>query len=180
MNKITFGLSSSEIEKAIRKTISYKNRFSKKCDLFISKLADEGYKTANVILTGHMFTGETAGSLRIENRGKTSVGNRYALVAQSQAILFFEFGAGIRYSGEKHPQASEFGMGPGTFPGKGNWDNEKGWWYPTDDARLIIKTDENGQGWGPSYGTPPYMPLYRSGQEMIATAEKIAKEVFTR
>ena len=55
-------------------------------------------------------------------------------------------------------------MGPGTYPGKGNWDNEKGWWF--------------GHG-KHSYGNPPAMAMYEAVQTMTEELTRIAREVFS-
>lgn len=89
------------------------------------------------------------------------------LVAEGKDVLFVEFGAGARY-GYGHPQAQEFGFGPGTYnPASGNWANEKGWWYTGDDGESHH-----------SYGNAPAMVMYRAAKEMRQILPEVAREVF--
>lgn len=173
MTKISVSLSTKSINAAIREVERYRSELRQKAILIAQRLANLGYDVAKVIMGGHVYTGEMINSLHVEDSG----GGKVALVAEGKAILFFEFGAGARY-GYGHPLDSELGVGPGTYPGKGHWDNPHGWWYPTDDARLIQKTDKNGQGWAHSYGNPPHMPMYRASVVIMQNIERIAIEVF--
>jgi hypothetical protein len=86
------------------------------------------------------------------------------IYAEGESVAFVEFGSGIKY-GYGHPQAGEFGVGPGTYPdGKGHWDDPKGWWYG------------HGQH---SYGNPPAMAMYRAVEQMTEDITRIAREVFS-
>ena len=172
--KLKLTLSHSSIDELKKELIQYKNDMQKKCDVFLLRLCEAGYTAARGVMAEHIFSGETISGLSVEDLGN----NRFALCARSKAILFFEFGAGVKYSSQTHPKSEENGMGAGTYPGAGHWNDPKGWWYPTDDARLIRKYDASGQGWAHSYGNPPYMPMYKASREMISSIEKIAKEVF--
>lgn len=177
MPKFSFGLSPSEIDRTIADIRKYQSGLNYKCQKFAEQLADLGLQTAKAVLQQHIFTGETIGSLRIEVNEAGTV-TRLRIVVESSAILFLEFGAGIKYSGTINPKAAEMGYGPGTYPGKGNWDNPNGWWFPTDDPRLIRYTDKSGQGWGHSYGIEAAMPMYNATVAMRQGIAKIAKEVF--
>ena len=81
------------------------------------QLSEIGYSVAYSVMQGHVFSGETIESLTLDKKGE----GRYVLYAESQAILFFEFGAGVRYGGG-HPWDDDFGFGPGTYPGNGHWE----------------------------------------------------------
>ena len=83
----------------------------------------------------------------------------YAVKASGEKILFIEFGSGL--IGYGHPEVQN--MGPGTFPGKGHWNNPKGWYY------------EHGKK---SHGNPPNMPMYKSVKELEQELERVVKEVF--
>lgn len=131
-----------------------------------------GYDVAYGIMGGHVYSGETIGSLSVVEESPT----RHILMAASKAILFFEFGAGV--SGGGHPLAGDFGMGPGTYPGQTHAFNPNGWWFPTDDPNLIVKTNRDGQGFGHSYGNPPHMPFYNASRRMRDDLLDVAREVF--
>lgn len=172
MPKIKLKLNSASIDRAIREVKAYRDKVDKAGAEIAKRLGERGYSVAYGVLSGHVFSGETVESLTLEEQGP----GKYVLFAASKAILFLEFGAGVRY-GSGHPLAGELGFGPGTYPGKGHWDDPNGWWFPTDDPRLILHTDSNGQGWGHSYGNKPHMPFYQADQAMRADILRIAKEV---
>lgn len=169
--KIKVKLNTASIDNAIKQLDEYQKRVERAGEYIAKHLADIGYEVAYGVISGHVWSGETAESLEVVQEG-----NRYILRAASKAILFFEFGAGATY-GYGHPMAGEFGMGPGTYPdGKGHWNDPNGWWFPTDDPRLIRRTDSKGQGWGHSYGNAPHMPFYLADREIRDNILKVAKE----
>lgn len=164
--QIKFGLSPKEIDKVIKGIEEYKKGLNKKCEQLILELTNLGYKRSKAILQEHIYSGQTIGSIRIENLSDSQK-IRMSIVVESEAILFLEFGAGIKYSDTVHPKASEFGMGPGTYPGKGHWDNPNGWWYLGDDGEYHH-----------SYGLRAAMPMYQAEQAIIRDMNKIAKKIF--
>ena len=171
--KITLdAFSASSIDEAIRQLETYSKTLDGKAQELAEKLANLGYETAYQIMAGHVYSGETISNLIVQEVDA----NHYTLLAGSVALLFFEFGAGVRGAG--HPKAAEMGMGPGTYPGQKHALDPNGWWFPTDDANLIIRTDKNGQGWGHSRGNPPYMPFYNASQQIRADLLTCAQEVF--
>lgn len=87
--------------------------------------------------------------------------------AEGTDVLFVEFGAGARY-GYGHPQAGEFGYGPGTYnPESPNWSSEHGWWYTGDDGKSHH-----------TYGNPPAMAMYQAAKEIKLNLPEVAREVF--
>lgn len=154
-------LNESDIRRAIRELEGQKRKLIAVQRRVIKTLLDMGADRVKATLSGHTFSGATLGSVNVEvsSKGDTVEG---VLSVSGQAILFLEFGAGL--IGYGHPRAGEFGFGPGTYPGNGNWNNPGGWWYPTDDPALVIRTDKNGQGWGFSKGTRPLMPMLEATQ----------------
>jgi hypothetical protein len=164
----------SSIDAAITELKDYKVKFENAGQEITKRLADIGYQTAFTVMSGHIFSGETIESLSVESAGDGS----YILSANSEAILFFEFGAGARYSSTKHPWGDELDLKPGKYPGSQHWDDPDGWWFPTDDPRLIVsRNQKTGQGWGHSYGNRPYMPFYKADKAMRRALLKVAKEV---
>lgn len=160
------------IRAAVKEMEAYRDNVAAAGEKIAKALADMGYQVAYGIMSGHVFTGEMIGNLEVVKAGE----GQYILRDQSKAILFFEFGAGARYGGG-HPWNDDFGYGPGTYPGNGHWDDPKGWWFPTDEPRLIIRTDKNGQGWGHSYGNKPHMPFYNADKAMREHLLEVAKRV---
>jgi hypothetical protein len=164
--KISFGLSVSEINNAVKELRKYQSDINYKCQRFADRLADLGLQTAKAVLEKHIYSGETVGSLRIETDESGAV-TKLRIVVESEAILFLEFGAGIKYSGTVNPKSSETGYGPGTYPGAGHWDDPNGWWYLGDDGEYHH-----------SYGIEAAMPMYKATVAMRQQISSIAKEVF--
>lgn len=171
MRTIKVRLNSQSIGKAIAELEDYQRRIDNAGAEIVRRLSLIGYDVAYRVMGGHVYTGETIGSLTIEEISPTKM----VLTASSTAILFFEFGAGVYGTG--HPLAGEFGMGAGTYPNQTHALDPNGWWFPTDDANLTIYTDKDGQGWGHSFGNPPYMPMYQAAEQMKKDLETVAKEV---
>ena len=161
MKKIAITLDPQSIANGIKEIKKYQQELKDKTLIFAERLSDFGLTVVRAELSGHIDSGQTINSLRVENLGN----GKFAVVAQSKSILFFEFGTGVKGGG--HPKAAELGMGPGTYHGAGHWDDPNGWWYMND----------NGE-WRHSYGYQPYMPMYKTSLAMIENIERIAKEVF--
>lgn len=170
--KIKVELSVASIDAAIKQLEEYKNKVSRAGAEIAERLANIGYEVAWGIMAGNVYSGETISSLQVYQESE----NKFILQAGSVALLFFEFGAGA--GGGGHPLNSEFDMGPGTYPGQTHAFDPKGWWFPTDDANLAVRTDKDGQMWGHSYGNPPHMPFYQASQKIRSELLNVAREVF--
>lgn len=162
MKKIRVSLDPKSIDNAIHQIERYKVNLVNKIDKYLERLGQEGLIVAGAIISQHIYSGQTMSSLDVRKIGP----NKYALVAESEAILFLEFGTGIRYSNIKHPLASKLGYGPGTFPGKGNWSNPQGWYYNLDGKRYH------------TFGQPASKPMYLASRRIIEKASAVAREVF--
>ena len=86
--------------------------------------------------------------------------------ASGESVLFMEYGAGAK-RGYGHPQPN--GYGPGTYPGKGHWDDPKGWYLPKEvfGVRGIH-----------CFGNRPTMAMYLAEQDMRAELDNVVSEVF--
>jgi hypothetical protein len=165
--KIKFGLSVSEINRAIQEVEAYKKELNNKVQDYARRLSDLGLLTAKAIIQSHTASGSTIGSLRVETDSLGQI-TRMRVVVESEAILFLEFGAGIKYNqGNENPKASELGYGVGTYPDQTHAYDPNGWWYQ----------DENGE-WKHSFGVKAVMPMYNASLVMATMAVKVAKEVF--
>jgi hypothetical protein len=116
---------------------------------------------ASIKFSRAIYNGSNDISVRVDDTGSVAV-----IYAEGESVAFIEFGSGMKY-GYGHPQADEFGFGPGTWSdgdqGKGHWDNPKGWYYGS------------GQH---SYGNPPAMAMWGAVREITENVTRIAKEVF--
>lgn len=170
--RIKVKLSISSIQHAIDEVKKFQKTVSEMGDRMAKVLALRGYDVAFSIIAGHVHTGETRDHLRVE---KVADG-KYILRTDSQAILFFEFGAGITKGGG-HPWDDITRMGPSSYPGEGHWDDPNGWWFPTEDPSLVIFRDNDGKGWGHSIGQPPHMPFFLADQKIKKDVLEVAKGV---
>ena len=174
---IEFSLDERSIGEAIDKIRKYRKEFEQKCERVVSELAEIGYQTAYQILSEHVFDGETLSSLRVEQ--VEGADNIFVVRAASEALLILEFGSGLPAAGSPHPDASKHGMGAGTLSEKGHWDDPRGWYYPTDDYRLINKYSADGtQGYGHSRGMTPQMPFYKAAREIERQIAEVVGRVF--
>lgn len=173
---ISFGLSVSEIDRAIKELREYQNSLDGKCEELCRRLSTEGIAIARAHIGSSGFgkyvrlsseiTPEKAGckaifymedSQKIVSKWQNQDG------VQSKEIspaLMLEFGAGLP---AQNP-ANIPGVGTGTY---GTHGNEPGWWY----------MDLQGE-WHYSSGTSPKMPMYNAGKELRNKVLKIAKDVF--
>ena len=160
---ISFGLSTSEINRAMKELADYKQEILRKTELLREKvaerLADEaksGFSGAIVdelILKGGQTSPRYAQvDVSVDNRGSVTV-----VVASGEDAVWVEFGAGVYHNGSPgsspHPHGVELGMTIGGF-GKGNGKKEV------------------------SRGTPARMPMALAITAVCNDIQSIAKEVF--
>ena len=158
MKTITMTLDVRSINKAIKELESYKKDIERKSNEICERLMSLGAMTVSQRFAQVVpFVSDTGGrdyEISVTNDGKT-----WTLTAGGTEVLFLEFGSGSRY-GYGHPD--NLGYGPGTYPGKGHWDQPQGWWTP------------QGQH---SYGNPPAMGFYAARIEMMEALVEIAEEI---
>lgn len=160
--KIKVELSVASIDAAIKQIEQYKNDLNRKAQELCKRLADMGALYAEWNFDGVLYAGDIDYNVSVEQRDA----NTYVIKANGETVMFMEFGAGVRH-GYGHPQAAEFGMGPGTYPnGKGHWDDPNGWWF-----------GEKGN-WTHTYGNAPGMPMYNAAKDLRKEILEVAREVF--
>lgn len=158
MAEIKVELNAKSINRAVKEVRKYAAWVTKKEAELRSRLAMLGATVASIQFARAIYTGSNDVTVRVDNTGSVAV-----IYAEGEAVAFIEFGAGATY-GYGHPQAGEFGVGPGTYPSeKGNWDNPKGWWFGSSQH---------------TYGNPPAMAMYSAVQEIAQSVTEIAREVF--
>lgn len=158
MPKIEVKLTNRSIGDAVKAVQKYQAWVSLKEKELRSRLAMLGATVASIQFARAIYTGSNDITVRVDDTGSVAV-----IYAEGEAVAFIEFGAGITY-GYGHPQAGEFGVGPGTYPdGKGHWDNPKGWWFGDSQH---------------TYGNPPAAAMYSAVQEIAKSVTEIAREVF--
>lgn len=152
-------LDPKSVSEAIKAVKQYKAWVTMKETELRQRLAMLGASVASIQFSRAIYNGSNDVTVRVDNTGSVAV-----IYAEGQDVAFIEFGAGATY-GYGHPQAGEFGVGPGTYPdGKGHWDDPNGWYYA------------HGKH---TFGNPPAMAMYTAVQTMAEQLTAIAKEVFS-
>lgn len=139
---VTFDLSVSQIEKAIKELEAYKSRCALAAEIFAARLVELGMQRAETAIESaaadpnaskaHMITWE-----RVERDLDHIV---FKIILSGSDILFIEFGAGVHYNdgalhSSIHPQGAELGYTIGDY-GMGQGANEDGWSYQAGDRRV--------------------------------------------
>ena len=141
---------------------SYKRSLKVKADALVKALAEMGATNVSLIYARTPYTGPKITNVTVEERGE----GKYAIVASGQTVLFLEFGAGVTY-GEGHP--NQMGYGPGTYPGKGHWNDPNGWYLPKSALGISgVHT----------YGNAPSAAMYHTGKGLHQIVKQAAREVF--
>lgn len=133
----------------------YLGDLQEKANQICERLAGIGALRASIGFSRAVYPGTNDVAITVD-----PIENGYAIHATGNAVLFIEFGAGVTY-GYGHPEPQ--GYGPGTYPGKGHWDDPNGWWYGDHQH---------------TYGNPPAAAMYYAQQEVIRNIEQVAREVF--
>lgn len=147
------------LDEAIQKLEEYSSDLQRKTRELCNRLAQYGLLLAQASYGGAAYDGDKSIGVTVEETD-----NGYKIIATGGTVLFVEFGAGMTL-GYGHPQADEFGYGPGTYPSdKGHWNDPRGWWIPGTGTH--------------TYGNPPSMTMYNTAQDIRREVESIAREVF--
>ncbi len=167
---ISFGLSTSEINRAMKELADYKQEILHKTELLREKVAERLADEAKNGFSGAVVDDLTRGEQRfaqvdvsIDNRGSVTV-----VVASGEDAVWVEFGAGVYHNGSPgsspHPRGAELGMTIGGF-GKGNGKKEIWGFYEDGELKL-------------TRGTPARMPMALAVTTVCNDIQSIAKEVF--
>lgn len=158
MKKITMELTPTSTNRAIKELQKLDAEWDRKIDEVIRRLAEIGATKASLGFSRAVYTGDNDVSISVE-----PIENGYSIIASGEAVLFIEFGSGVTY-GYGHPKPMQYG--PGTYPGKGHWDDPNGWYLPKDADGTH------------TYGNPPSATMYQTGKELQQEILRIAREVF--
>ena len=153
-------LSESGINELQRGLKEYQKFIWRKSDELCKRLADMGAVKASLYFSRSVYTGKEDHEISVRR-----IEGGYAVRADGETVLFVEFGTGL--IGYGHPEAH--GLGPGTYPGKGHWDDPEGWWLPRN------KSDGHSQH---TFGNPPNAPMYNTVKELEQELARVVKEVF--
>ena len=145
----------ASVSRAQRRLDEYFADLIQKANTVCERLATIGAVRASLDFSRAIYNGTNDVSVSVE-----PIENGYAIHARGNAVLFIEFGSGASY-GYGHPEPE--GYGPGTYPGKGHWNDPNGWWYGNHEH---------------SYGNPPAQAMYNAKRDIQAEVQRIADEVF--
>ena len=145
----------ASVSRAKRSLEEYAADLIEKANTVCERLASMGAVRASLDFSRAIYNGTNDVEVTVE-----PIDNGYAIHARGNAVLFIEFGSGASY-GYGHPEPE--GYGPGTYPGKGHWDDPNGWWYGNHEH---------------SYGNPPAQAMYNAKRDIQAEVQRIADEVF--
>ena len=145
----------ASVSRAQRRFDEYVADLIEKANTVCERLATIGAVRASLDFSRAIYNGTNDVEVTVE-----PIDNGYAIHARGNAVLFIEFGSGASY-GYGHPEPE--GYGPGTYPGKGHWDDPNGWWYGNHEH---------------SYGNPPAAAMYHAKQDVLQEVQRIADEVF--
>ena len=145
----------ASVSRAQRRLDEYFADLIEKANTVCERLAAIGAVRASLDFSRAIYNGTNDVAVTVE-----PIDNGYAIHATGNAVLFIEFGSGASY-GYGHPEPE--GYGPGTYPGKGHWDDPNGWWYGNHEH---------------SYGNPPAQAMYNAKRDIQAEVQRIADEVF--
>lgn len=159
MKTISFELTATSVNRAIKEIEELNAEWDRKIDTVLKRLAEIGGTKASLGFSRAVYTGDNDVAVSVEQ-----IGNGYAIKASGEAVLFIEFGSGATY-GYGHPKPMEYG--PGTYPSKkGHWNDPNGWHIP------------KSAGGGHTYGNPPSATMYYTAKDLQGEILRIAKEVF--
>ncbi len=172
---IKFGLSTSEIQRAIDEINKFKADFLKKVDIYRKRIAEEiavqalanfGSAVMDDVINGSPRKPEV--DVTFSDNGKIAV-----VVANGEDAVWCEFGSGVYHNGSvgnsPNPYGKDLGFTIGSY-GKGHG-KQTVWGYYTDP--------DSKTGLVLTHGTPASMPMYNAAQEVLRKSVEIAKEVFS-
>lgn len=154
-------LDPKSIDKAIKQLNDYADSLDRKARLLCERLAQMGAMYAEWNFSGVLY----AGDIDYKVEYQPGQGNTFYILAGGETVMFMEFGAGVKH-GNGHPQAQEFGMGPGTYPGQKHAFDPQGWWFNQDGQKIH------------TYGNAPGMPMYNAAKDLRKEIQQVAQEVF--
>ncbi|MGM9924236.1 MAG: hypothetical protein ACI4EU_08400 [Butyrivibrio sp.] len=158
---IKISVDTKSLNHLIRTVDKKLDRYTKKINKLTRKLAEMGATNVSLGYARALYDGYNDIEVSVEEAE-----NGFDIIASGEKVLFVEFGTGITM-GYGHPQAGEFGYGPGTYnPRSKNWQSPYGWYFK----------DADGQKYH-TYGNPPSMTMYETAKQLKDAVLETAKAV---
>lgn len=167
-------LSAKGIDKAVRELQNYKRWLRECTERFLQALGEEGVQIASARFQKAGYDGTNDVSVSVEPRGD----NKLAVVAIGSAVLFIEFGTGVKHP-DNHPEAGAHGFVHGQYGYKlGRLKN--GWRYSGDPGTNgEVITEGKHAGEVHTYGNPANMSMYQTVRELEERFAEIARRCYT-
>ncbi len=162
------------VDRALKELRQYKVWLIECGGKFLKALADEGMQVASAKFQAAEYDGTNDVAVSVEARDEHTV----AVVAVGGAVLFIEFGTGVKYP-DSHPEAAENGFVHGGY-GHHLGQMKGGWRYRGDPGTHgeVIRTGPHA-GEVHTYGNPANMSMYLTVRELEEKFEEIARRCFT-
>lgn len=157
---INMRLSAESIDRTIERLKRYEQTLRNKGLEICRRLSFQCAVRVSIGFASALYVGEKNYNITVDK-----IDNGFVVRADGETALILEFGAGITF-GSGHPQADEFGYGPGTYPGQTHALDPRGWWIP------------RSRGGGHTFGNPPSMAMYNAAKVTREAVERVAREVF--
>ena len=169
MKTIKIGLSTKEINRAIKDLAAYKQDVLKKTDLLqecvSERLAEEAGEGFSGAIVDDIIQGPKKAQVNviIDRRGEITV-----VIAKGKDAVWVEFGSGVYHNSSlgssPHPKGAELGFTIGDY-GKGM--GKKRTWGFDENGELML-----------THGTPAKMPMYNAVKTVCEEISEIAREIF--
>lgn len=167
---ISFGLSSSDITRAIKKLDAYREEIARKAELLRERVAQEIVNEAQNGFDSSIVDDLLRGGGRPASVSVTTMndGGMSLVIAKGSGAIWCEFGAGVYHNGaagtSPHPNGETLGMTIGSY-GEGH--GKRNVWGYYEDGELKL-----------THGTPATMPMYNAAKAVCDRITEIAMEVF--
>ena len=172
MKPVKIPLSAAGIERAIRAVADHRDWLQKRSYELLERLAQEGLEIASTRFQRAVYDGDNDTRVSVEERGRSI----RAVVAVGGAVLFIEFGTGVRYP-DRHPEAPAHGMVRGGY-GKGHGRQSAWGYYGDPGTNGQVKTKADGGSVVITRGNPANMPMYEAVKALQARLPVLVREVF--
>ena len=157
------------MDDSIKRMKSFKNEFDQKVYKTIRNIGTFGLDQAKTNFSRAQYDGTNdvtvTGSATME-KGE--------IVASGRSVLFIEFGTGVHYASNPHPNAYEFGYFPGSYGPNGLKDY---WLYKGEAGTNGVPSTANPKMIF-TRGNPPNRCMYNTGKAIETQMPRIVREVF--
>ena len=169
---IRMNLDPASVDDAIRKLEEYRDSLKRKAQELCEKLAAIGYTVASAQFGSAMYDGTNDVTVELNEAD-----GRLTIFASGSAVLFIEFGTGVRNA--EHPMQYQV---PGVV-GHGQYGYGLGrlesWRYPmSNGAGTGGVPDPKHPGYYITHGNPANMAMYNAAKDTRREILNAAQEVF--